>query len=100
MSYGPARAHVSRAIADPGVGAIYSATALVDDPAPPVLQPAVVSAGWHSGVERVDVVADDASGVKSLSVNAGATKVFERQLSCDYTRMQPCPGSARETVSV
>ena len=36
--------------------AIYSSVALVDDPAPPVVEPlsgALVSPGWHEGVEQV-----------------------------------------------
>ncbi len=78
--------------------ALYSATARVSDPAPPALEPLNVSPGWHNGSEPLVVAAADASGVKSLSVSAGATKLFERQLSCDYSRMQPCPASARDSV--
>ena len=77
--------------------ALYSATARVSDPAPPALEPLNVSPGWQNGSEPLVVAAADASGVKSLSVSAGATKLFERQLSCT-TRMQPCPASARDSV--
>ena len=68
------------------------------DPAPPTLEPLNVSPGWQSGSQPLVVAAADASGVKSLSVSAGATKLFERQLSCDYSRMQPCPATARDSV--
>ena len=80
--------------------ALYSSTARVEDPAPPALEPLNVSPGWHNGVEPVTVAAADASGVKSLSVSAGATKLFERRLPCDYSRMQPCPAAARESVAI
>jgi hypothetical protein len=80
--------------------AVYGATALVDDPAPPVVAPLSVGAGWRREVEPVVIAATDASGVKRLSLRAGGTTFFDRQASCDYTQMQPCPGSARETVAV
>ncbi|MDA0160686.1 hypothetical protein OM076_10455 [Solirubrobacter ginsenosidimutans] len=79
--------------------AIYSATAQVADPAPPVLSPLLAS-GWQSGSDSIDLQASDAGGVKSLSLFAGDTKLFERQQACDYSRMQPCPPSQHETASV
>ena len=79
--------------------AIYSATAQVDDPAPPEVS-AVTAPGWQSGTETVDLQASDASGVKSMTLFAGDTKLFERQQSCDYARMQPCPASQHDSPSV
>jgi hypothetical protein len=79
--------------------AIYSATAQVDDPAPPAVS-AVIPPGWQNGTESVDLQATDASGVKSMSLFAGDTKLFEHQQACDYSRMQPCPASQHETASV
>jgi hypothetical protein len=80
--------------------ALYGATARVIDPAPPAVEPLNVSPGWHSGSEPLAVAAADASGIKSLSVSAGPTKLFERQLACDYSRMQPCPATARDSVTL
>jgi hypothetical protein len=80
--------------------AIYSATARVSDPAPPAVEPLPLAPGWHNGVEPLTVAAADASGIKSLSLSVGATTLLERKAACDYTRMQPCPASAREPVSL
>jgi hypothetical protein len=80
--------------------ALYSATARVADPAPPAVEPLNVSPGWDDGSEPLVVAAADASGVKSLSVSAGATTLFERQPPCDYARMQPCPASTRDSVAL
>ncbi|WP_157591760.1 hypothetical protein [Solirubrobacter soli] len=80
--------------------AIYNATARVNDPAPPVFEPLGLAPGWHSGIEPLTVAAADPSGIKSLSVSAGTTSLVERKQTCDYTRMQPCPASARESLSI
>jgi hypothetical protein len=83
--------------------AIYSSVALVGDPNPPTvaaLSGTLVSPGWQSGAETVDLQASDASGVKSMTLFAGDTKLFERQQSCDYARMQPCPASQHDSPSV
>jgi hypothetical protein len=83
--------------------AVYSAVALVDDPAPPVVEPlsgALLAPGWHRGVEPLELGAADASGIRSLSVTAGGTSLYHQDQSCDYSRMQPCPASRRETVAV
>ncbi|HEY6886314.1 MAG TPA: hypothetical protein VI300_01005 [Solirubrobacter sp.] len=79
--------------------AIYTATAQVEDAAPPAVSP-LTTTGWQRGTESVDLAASDASGVKSLSLFAGDTKLFERQQTCDYSRMQPCPASQHETAAV
>ena len=73
------------------------------DPAPPAVAPltgTLVAPGWHSGVEPVNLSATDASGVKSLSLVAGDTRLLDSQQTCDYSRMQPCPASLQQTVSV
>ena len=77
--------------------ALYSATARVSDkPAPPTLEPLNTSrAGLARAVSRVVVSAVDASGVAVRELRAGATELGRRQQSCDYSRMQPCPASAR-----
>jgi hypothetical protein len=83
--------------------AIYSSVALVDDPAPPVLEPlsgALVAPGWHSGVEAVSVDATDVSGIKRLSLIADETTLYDQPQTCDMSRMQPCPPSKREAVTV
>jgi hypothetical protein len=83
--------------------AIYSATATVNDPVPPRVNAPVgplLAPGWHRGSEQVDLDATDASGVKVLTLSAGPITLFERRQSCDYSRMQPCPSAAHESVTV
>ena len=83
--------------------AVYSAVALVHDPSPPVIEtlsgPAL-SAGWHTGVERLDITASDVSGIQSIAVSAGSTTLFQQDQACDYARMQPCPATKQAKLSI
>ena len=82
---------------------MYSAVILVDDPAPPTVEPltgALLTPGWHSENGSLSVGASDASGVKRLSLFAGSTTLYDQAQSCDYARMQPCPASKREAVAI
>jgi hypothetical protein len=83
--------------------AVYSAIVSVEDPAPPAIEPlsgALIAPGWHEGTERIDLAASDASGIKRLSLTAGDTTLYDQPQSCDFSRMQPCPASKRETLNV
>ena len=49
---------------------------------------------------KVDIAASDVSGIKRLRLLAGETTLYDRLQGCDMSRMQPCPASKRETVTV
>ena len=83
--------------------AIYSSVALVDDPAVPVVEPlagALLGPGWHNEAGRVAMAASDVSGIKRLRLLAGDTVLYDQMQSCDFSRMQPCPTSKRESVTL
>jgi hypothetical protein len=81
--------------------AVYSAKVSVEDPAAPVVAPVTgtYGAGWQRGTATVGVSATDASGIRTLRVSAASRELASLAPACDFTRMQPCPGSVSETFS-
>lgn len=86
--------------------ALYGATAVVDDPAPPqvsTLQGSLVSAsthGWHRGQQQATFDAADASGLRSATLIVDDAPVATSAQSCDFTRMQPCPGTVHAAFDI
>jgi len=85
--------------------AVYAATATVNDPDPPSIgtpQGSLIGAAgtWHRETEAATVPATDASGVKTVSLLVDGSPVATSPQSCDYTHMQPCPGSVDPTMNV
>lgn len=85
--------------------AVYAATATVSDPDPPSIgspQGSLFAAAgsWHRGIEQATVPATDASGVKTVSVLLDGSSVATSPQTCDYTHMQPCPGSVDPSMNV
>lgn len=85
--------------------AVYAATATVSDPDPPSIgapQGSLIAAAgsWHRGTEEATVPATDASGVKTASVIIDGSSLATSPQACDYTHMQPCPGSVDPSMDV
>lgn len=86
--------------------AVYGATAVVDDPAPPQLgavQGSLVSDtahGWHRGTQQATFDASDASGIKSAALLIDNVPTASSAQTCDFTQMQPCPASLHPTFTV
>ena len=83
--------------------AIYRATVMIDDPTPPsvsALSGTITAPGWHKGTDTASFSASDGSGVKRLRLMAGTTELGRQEQSCDYGRMQPCPGQGTASLNV
>lgn len=86
--------------------AVYGATAVVDDPAPPQLgavQGSLVTNathGWHRGSQQASFDASDASGVRSTALVIDNVPASSSAQTCDFTQMQPCPPSVHPTFTV
>lgn len=82
---------------------VFSALVLVEDAALPVVQPprsSLLDPGWHRGTATVSVSASDASGLKSLAVQAGGTLLRSRDGGCEYSRMRPCSGTLSDAFEL
>ncbi|GEM_PF-6139382 len=76
--------------------AIESATAQINDPAPPTVS--VTASGWQRA-PTVTVSAADASGVASLALVSGARTLGTTTLRCDDRHLRPCPATGTATFA-